>query len=341
MKKLITISTIFLTCNLASAQIQLTSALGYMPGDAYQLQSCVALESNLGASGANVNVNLANLTPSGSPLSANFTQVAGTPYAGTYPSATVVSPVTSTGGTSGYSYYKLTSSRLELVGIATSQYTMVYSDPMMLSSYPMNYGDSVGDIFAASYEANGVLTMRNGWVTMEADAWGTITTPTGTFPYLRVKIEQNIADTFLMMGDIIGFSNSQTISFNYMATGWKTPVYSYSEIYSGFGNSVSASYALSSSGQTALNEQPNKIESVDAYPNPAQDEVNFMLPANPMATQVTVKVADITGKTVCLHDLETANHPSVKLDTKSLTTGLYFAELVADGKLYRSKFMVK
>lgn len=341
MKKLITISTIFLTCNLAFAQIQLTNTLGYMPGDTYQLQGCVALESNLGAAGANVTVNLANLTPSGDRLTTSFTQVSGTPYATTFPSATVVSPVTSTNGTSGYSYYKLTNSRMELMGIATSQYVMVFSDPMLLSSYPTNYGDSVGDIFVASYEANGVQTMRNGSVTMEADAWGTITTPTGTFPYLRTRIEQNIADTFLMMGEIIGFSNTQTITYNYMASGWKTPIYSYSEVYSGFGNSVSANYALSSSGQTALGEQPNKIELVDAYPNPAQDEVNFVLPANSMVSLVTIKVADITGKTVCLNDIEITNQSSIKLDTKSLTTGLYFAELVIEGKLYRSKFMVK
>jgi hypothetical protein len=82
--------------------------------------------------------------------------------------------------------------------------------------------------------------------------------------------------------------------------------------------------------------------SLTVYPNPATDNINFEFSLD-KTSPVTVRVADVTGRTVLTKDLGKVSQGSqkVSLDVSSLKSGVYMIELNSDGRRAISKFNVK
>ncbi len=341
MKSIFTISAALLLSGAVSAQITITNSIGYKVGDSYSAQPCIADFEDLGAEGANVTVNLSGLMNEGSVTTVSFVSPASTGHAASFPGANIAQPASTTGGNSGYGYFNSGSSKIEILGVHTNAYTMVYSNPMTMLTFPMNYLDSTYDDFAASYSVNGIDVFRSGYVSTVADAWGTITTPAGTFPYLRFYTVQVNIDTFYMEGEIAGMSYSETYTYNYMGNNSQAPLYAYSEVWTGSGASALASYAVNVF-PTATNEVSEILEATSVYPNPASSSanVNFTLK---QSSNVSISIVDITGKEVA-----TMNYTGLKagkhqypIAIESLATGLYSAIIKTDGAQQQMKFIVE
>jgi hypothetical protein len=341
MKKKLTVFSCILLAGMASAQITITNSIAYKPGDSYTLQPCEADIDDVGAAGANVTVNLAALVDDGSETTASFVSASSTPHASSFPGANLAQPSVSTGGTAGYAYYNSSASKIELNGIYTSDYTMRYSNPMQVLKFPMNYLDSTYDDFAASYSTNGLDIHRSGYVATVADAWGNITTPAGTFPYLRYNITQVITDTILMAGEVVGFSYSETYTYSYMGDNSQAPLYSYNEVWSGSGALAYSSYAKNvfATGSHQLN---GVLKTSTVYPNPATTNTNIEFTLK-QANTVVVSVVDINGKTVYTHQsnqLQSGNH-RINIETGDLAKGIYSAIIKTGTEQQVVKFSVQ
>jgi hypothetical protein len=323
MKKILIILAFSIaTLQTAFAQITITASSGYQAGDSYSIQPCDGNQIELSAEGANITVDYSDVVNNGDVQSQTFVDPSTTPYAAFFPNATVASATVSTQGNTAYGYYEITATKLDVLGVATSQYTMEYTNPSTQIVFPTNYNDSIYDEYEAQYTVNGVLVKRNAILVQKADAYGNITTPQGTFPYLRIAIVQEIVDSMFQSGELIALSYSELYTYNYMNSNFKAPIFTYSEIYTSQGDSYTAGYNISPA--TALKENTLFTSNENVFPNPAQNEINVEFTMN-QNENVSFRIIDINGKVVRTLSPQTFSKGShqLPLDITALPAGFY------------------
>lgn len=342
MKK--TFTTVLAFCFIQQftiAQITITSKSGYYPGDFYTIQPCSTNNNMPSAAGANVNVNYATLENNGSSQTASFILPSTTPFSSSFPAATAASSLASSQGGVNTVYYNVTSSKIELLGLRTPTYSMIYTNPQEILKFPTAYNDNYSDNFSASYTIDPYEGKRSGTGVSIADAYGNITTPTGTYPYLRVKTTQTIYDTLTVNGNIVNVSLNTTVSYNYFNSEYKTSLFNYSESNTPQGTSKSAYYYLT--GTTGINERSFLKQSIKLYPNPAKQTLWIDIDLNQLGN-VDFKVFDIYGKLmdtqIKTSSITEAN--SIPLNISSLTPGFYSLVIESENGIAKStKFIVE
>ena len=79
--------------------------------------------------------------------------------------------------------------------------SIYYSNPLLVMGRPFTYMDTASDSFAYTTNYMGLPVTATGAVFIEADAYGTLTLPNGTFNnVLRVKTTRNEADSLTGVG---------------------------------------------------------------------------------------------------------------------------------------------
>lgn len=330
MKKILTIlCAVVAICQTASSQITITSASGFNPGDHYTIQGCDPEQVEISDTG-NIDVNFSNVVNAGSALTVNFVNPTTTPYTSAFPNATAASATVSTQGVSAYAYYTNSATQFNVIGVGTPQYILSYSNPALQIQFPTHYRDSIYDEQAASYTVNGVLVKRFGITTQVADAYGNLTTPDGTFPYLRISAYQELVDSMFMDNEFFGISYTEGYTYNYMNSDYKAPLFSYSEIYTSQGDSYSAYYSINPN--TGLKEQSLLISNESIYPNPtSQEEITVAFELNQHET-VSFQIVDINGKvvkTVASRELTKGNH-QMQMGIAELPSGFYAVLIGSD-----------
>ncbi|MCU0442689.1 MAG: T9SS type A sorting domain-containing protein [Bacteroidia bacterium] len=325
MKKIyLTLFTLTGVFCIASAQIQLTANSAYNVGDSANTQDIDPVPIFPTSSGANVPANYSNVTPTGGLTPLVYISPVGTPYATLFNNATVVVPAVSLQGVSGYSYYTKTNTEVNLIGVGSPSYIMNFSNPQLLLKFPIAYGDSILDAFNASYEVNGALVKRSGTVTSAADAWGDITTPRGTEPYLRLNTTQEIVDSFFIEGELFQRGETFTRTYNYFGVNMVAPLFSYSTVISTFGSTEFASYLVDVT--TSVNNQPfTNIEQALAYPNPIQNNTLYLDFDLVNGSNLQISIIDITGKSTVLIPsfvYHSGKH-QLAFDMSSMANGVY------------------
>lgn len=78
------------------------------------------------------------------------------------------------------------------------------------------------------------------------------------------------------------------------------------------------------------------------YPNPASDNIHLDFAMDRTVNNAQVRISDVTGRTVMTQNMGkvAAGEHNVTLDVSSLTSGLYFVQLNADGMRGVAKFTV-
>jgi hypothetical protein len=171
------------------------------------------------------------------------------------------------------------------------------------------------------------------------DAWGSITTPLGTFPSLRYFEVKNHTDSTWIYSTMIGGWNffQETIDSSKQYSWWANGV--------GFplvtANLDQASMALKSvdwlkaTPTAGINELASAI-SVNTYPNPAQNEINFGTDASKVSA---IQVFDITGRLV---QSFAVNADNSRINTSDLANGEYSYSVLGKDKvvLNHGKFTI-
>lgn len=274
-----------------------------------------------------------------------------------------------------YIYQYVTSSNSSREFVAMGMYLDGYGsygtfkDALVDLMFPMEYGESFSfDVATLLFSLEGGYYYFNDstYVTVEADAWGSITTPAGSFQnVLRLKTTEvsrswykfDISEPWMYLGEFTD------ISYHWYDANIKVPVMvmhefdfkkdqalaglysqhafvyrSHALLKNGPGGSnlktteYSAIYLAEYDFQTSV----NKVDQTrfNIFPNPARDFVNILSDGGYMTYEVVVynQLGEQVLRTSLTNNL---------LNVSSLKPGIYILELSKDEALTRNKLIIR
>lgn len=264
--------------------------------------------------------------------------LASTPYASKFPRATHVQRYSYSGGgsTSGYyNYYRITTdsainlggvSRIQGSGMDTTYYD--YTTHLIML-FPFTFGKTISTRDSSSSFPGSYTILRS---ITTYDAFGSMTTPSGTFQALRMT-ETSITQT--VFGGV-PYSTDTSVSYT-----WFTRDGFFVGITPKLKNPTGSSILVKELAYITLINTPTGVaEAGDALPSAFQLSQNYPNPFNPStaisydlpaASVVTLKVYDVLGKEVAslVDGVQSAGSRTVRFDGSSLRSGVYFYRLQA------------
>lgn len=215
------------------------------------------------------------------------------------------------------SYFTPSSSGVSFYG-AYNTVPMSYTNQEDLLHYPLTYNDFYADSFYSVFTSAGYTYYRKGFVTVKADAYGTLNLPYGSFPNaLRLKTTE-------IFGDSTSTGGSPYIwHYNSVAYAWYVPGYhmellGINRMYrNSMLTTVSTYYTVQPPvglPPVCTSDGPSQI-----YPNPAVNECTVYNPAGFEAGSY-LSVIGIDGREVASYDL---HGTKVTLPVAQLMPGLY------------------
>jgi hypothetical protein len=327
----------FASASLLAQPILTAAACNPVSGNVENIVNSSALSP--GSAGANQTWNLAAM--SGTVTPTTYTTPASTPYAAAFPSANL----STMAGANVYAYYKTSATAYQYYGLATTtNVKTIYSNPEDLIRFPFSYTNTYTDAYVAvTTNTASPNSYRRGSTTVTADAYGTLTTPAGTFGgVMRVHFVQNYQDSANYSGTpfVTTYSNDE---YMWYLNGNHIAIAAVFTLTTNFGGSPSVS-----SGGSYLNnvvvgieEQSSQLNSVSVFPNPAINHVNLSVNLTE-SQKVDIKLFNSLGAqvnaTVSAEGIVGAN--DFKIDLSTLPEGIYFAQIHLDGNLSTTRRFV-
>ncbi len=236
------------------------------------------------------------LTPAGT----GTTTIAGsTPFAASFPDANLIYKTTF-GSDSFYTYYKLTTTKQELVGYSSDTNVIINfsPNPQTVYSFPFTYGLVANDTYSTTFDPT-----ANNPFSITYDAYGTLITPYGTFNnVIRSKKLDGI-----------------TSDYTWFTTNPFQVILSASISSAGVASNVRFSQPSNlSTIQNILNSQ------FEIYPNPTSGSFtvkNIIFSNN----ENFINVYDVLGNQII--NSQKIDSDSKDFDLNNATTGLYFIKI--------------
>lgn len=330
MKKIIIILSILGSLSLmAQAPVLTVSNNGPVAGDQHISYYADTTGITEGSSGASQTWNYAGLQIQSTHVDFNYVDPAGTPYGASFPTATVAY---SNGST--YSYQNANSADLSIVGLSSTTYTMVFSDPEKLFTYPFSYGTTFTDALAGTYTVGSFTFTRTGTRKVTGDAWGNLILPSGTYNnMLRVKIEQDYKDS-----SSASVTEVHNVGYMWFDGVHKFPVFQiyYITNISG-GNPVYGKYVSISSIVSKVNEGYDNSHFMKLWPSPANDQIRFALP-NQYGENPEGKCCIYNQSGQQVMEVQLSSRTS-NIDISTLPSGSYWLIVQIGNQWYQSQFI--
>lgn len=197
----------------------------------------------------------------------------------------------------------------------------VYSPPSLIDAFPIEYQKTWSD--SSSTNIGGVFINSIIITETEVDGWGTLVTPEGSSPALRIKrLRRNYSPLF----PDLQFEDTQ-LTFVTMAG------VSASILLDGSGEIISAEYGRLGGGTGTDIERidtsvPQSYVLTQNYPNPfnPSTRITFSLPE---ASDVKLTVYSITGQeiTTLAEGVHASGTYEVLFDARHLASGMYLYKL--------------
>lgn len=242
-----------------------------------------------------------------------------------------------------YSFYKKNGSLsfnseglgLTLSGIPIGT-TATGSNDDELYMFPLNYSDRDSTTFSFStptFSSIPFTYKKHGYRITEADGWGTITTPYGTESCLRVVTTQYSIDTIKINAlpapfNKFGFPN-YVRSYQWLTLGEKIPYLEVSgNLLGGNFTPTQAKYRDKIRSFVGIKEEQTTIAlALSVFPNPANNEVNIIIPQN--TNNVVAEIIDLQGKLILTKNLNQNSQIVNKhqIDVSAIAKGTYFLNL--------------
>ena len=219
----------------------------------------------------------------------------------------------------------------------------IYTSPDVVYVFPIAYGNS--DSSTSSFNVNLPLPAPIGTVSVSrnqkrvnnVDAWGSISTPAGTFDVLRVVSTINRIDsiktTFVSFG-----TPTNPVEYKWLAAGKKIPVLQIN------GNNVAGVFTKTNAtfwgASTVATSNVNaNFNSFMAYPNPVIENATISFTLKKAAT-VDVEVVTITGqKAAHFHFNKQAGNYTETLPLQTLKAGNYIIYCKSESEIVSSKLI--
>jgi hypothetical protein len=300
------------------------SNTGPIPGDVFTSYNADTTGVLNGTAGANQIWNYANLVINTTTTVMNYVDPSTTPYTSSFPTATVCytnSPL--------YSYMKANATEYSILGISSSSYTLIYSDPEILFNYPFSYGQSITDSLKGSYTVSGFSFYRSGTRTTTADGYGTLILPSGTYTnLLRVKVIQDYKDS-TSLGSVTYVYNTSYVWYDGVHKNASFRIYNTSNTNGG--STSTARFVTISSVVSAISEINTMKDIIQIYPNPAIDNITVNVPQNAL-----LEITDIKGQLI--RSISNCGDETI-IDLKDLPGGVYFIKAITKKGIAVNKFV--
>jgi hypothetical protein len=240
---------------------------------------------------------------------------------------------------SGYGFYTVNQQGMSInsFGIMESGVPFMYSvyDPApKILSFPFAYENTYNTNGQIVFSYSPEFSMVNKeWATVTADAWGTLTNPTGTYNnVLRIKTH-SVDSTFIYMnGQLFAADGYESLDYSWYSSDHRYLVQSiYGDLIGGVFEAWGVDYLVEESASVG----EKFVSNLHVYPNPTSD-VLFIDNANGqyiLSDMLGRKVIDINAQ---------GNHGQIRVDVGSLPEGIYILQEMNNNQVVSSaKVMIK
>lgn len=339
MKYILTFSLLLMFIVNASAQMTISNPPSI--GDSYVIRYCDTNSVSQGNGGANQTWNFSSINLLNDSTAIEWVTSSGTPYASSYPNSDRAQKTND-----NYSYYSVQSGDLTYYGTGSATASEVLTNTYPHMKYPFTFGNSYSDNFAGSIVTTGLTFERRGTINVNADGWGTINLPAGSFGNsVRVHTTLDITDSLGGAFPIV--VKTLTNTYQWYIPEKKYPVFSITTIaITTIAGTTVTKQVYYSPNQTVGITQistniPDGFELSQNYPNPFNPEtkINFSLPEN---SDVVLQIFDMSGKEVetLMNGKLPAGVYEAVWDASRFSTGAYFYRLTANGYVTSKKMLL-
>ncbi len=331
MKKQILTTFLCASAIVLIAQPTITSGVNGGVGDEVTFMEIQPEGLNSGAVGANVTWDYSDIIPTGFEYGYTILDAAATPQAASFPGANVAAD----NGMESLGYSKITATEFTNYGAYAGGVVTYYDDPEEIFVFPLTYGTTNTDNLHSDF-FSGVDWERSGTTTMDADGYGTLILPSGTFTdVLRVKVHQVYQDETALLPTPIEYDFTL---YYWFKEGYIGPLFEYFELNVGgaFPSETTAA-ALNAALPVGINA-PINANKLSVSPNPVTDIVNIELPVAINITQV--RVYNSLGQLV-IDENKIPSGNTITLNMQDYTAGIYFVEISDGEKTYKTKIVKK
>ncbi len=346
--------SIFVFNNLAAAQSPISITSTDMPAvtDTFRYSVASPLGFDVSQTGANQTWNFATLMPIRQAL-AEYKRGLQTPYSVLFGFNAYGLKIADTLGFQGtnvtnvYEFYNNTAAKFETVGVGL---TFIFPIPSLntdrdeIYQFPLNYLDRDSSTFAVSFSLLGNTLKRKGYRINKVDGWGTITTPFGAFPCVRVESYIDEIDSVSVSGNTFGI-NIRRKEYKWLAKNVKIPILQVDGAIANDAFTVnSVRYRDSYRSTIGIRETnqglPNHF-SVSAFPNPIANETLLLVLNTQKSGVFGIEIKDISGKIVYQNTPQTymIGEQFISIDFKNQSKGIYFATIKSQGETFVQKFI--
>ncbi|MCF8230277.1 MAG: T9SS type A sorting domain-containing protein [Bacteroidales bacterium] len=262
-----------------------------------------------------------------------FMDPAQTPFADEFPMANLAIDISD----SGFLYVERNDDRMALVGLAVEIDTLgefrADVDPAQsMVEFPLEYGNTYSGTsemtFHLEYNQTGIDSIRIKQtmnINREADAWGEMSIPMGTYNVLRVHQTSTITDSvwvksFLGWNFVYRFENNID-SYSWWSTDAGTGFVIATLSMDESGNVMNATYMKSEVSQ-GTNELNIDDALVKVYPNPAENNLYFEFDKT---FDGRVQILDLTGRII---DSKQTDGLKTSFNLVGQTQGVYFYRVI-------------
>lgn len=336
-----------LCATMGHAQITLTANRIPVPGDRIVRSLFDSTGVHEGSAGANLTWDFSGLASTGDSTAVMYVEPALTPAGSDFPGATVATEYIEDGD-SAYTYYIGAGTHFALLGMATADMNVVYSNAEVLLTFPFSYNSEFNDISAASYELDDDIRVeRNGTIQAKADGHGTIILPGGSaINALRVRVRQVSIDTTFFDNWPVFVTTTEALSYQWYDATHKFPVFgiSYTEINSnGFTTRNKSVTMAAQSGMVDVREpgggRPDGLHLRQNFPNPFNPSTTIAY-SLPREERVTLEVYNLMGQRVARlvdDEVQEAGSHEVMFGAADLPSGVYLYTLTAGKEVHTRK----
>lgn len=345
MKKLTLLIICFLSVQLLLSQTVLTNNINFSIGDTYRYNGYEEVTNiEPGPGGANQNWDFSQVT--GPLFIEGDGNICVEPSSSVFGDSAAVSDANICirnidEEISPYQYYNCKNSSQELLAMGfvsgSNSSFGTYTDILTAHEFPFAYGDSFNDTWELlTYHIDfGYYMMRDSsTVLVEADAYGTVVTPTGTYQNaLRIKRTTVMYSWFRWEegGEWNPSGPYTDIDYEWYAPDIKVPVMIITE-FDGF-TDYSVRYMVEYNSTTGiLAEDANTME---VFPNPTSDKLTIK-------TKTPIETLDLYSITGEL--LFSNHHPSQlqqAIEMSSYSKGVYFIKIKYEDDTYVTQRIIK
>ena len=283
-----------------------------------------------GSAGASQTWNLGAMTTAATGT-INAVTPGSTTNGSSYPSANVAINTAS-----GTAYYKTSAASLQNYGAVAGGVVIVYSNPEDFFHWPCSYTNSFTDSWAATFVSGGSTFYRTGNSTVTSDGYGTVTTPSGTYPnVMRFHMVETYQDSANIFGTPF-INNYVNDEYLWLDNSHHIPiatVYTFTTVIGG--GSPTVTQGGSYFGAPVGIEKSSELSgSLKLYPNPVTDNlyINMELSRNQKAE---IKLINPLGQEIGVQVITSAlqGPNEITADLGKYANGIYFVQVYLNGTL--------